>query len=473
MNYADLHLHISLKQYINGRKSIWESKPYKPGTKPGLAIKYDQSDIRSIIKSNVKLAVIALHPPEKILTAALFNEFIGKMFFGFKIGRVSKLYKIHKSYFAYLEHELQYILDGLNDDLNRKRKYSAILVRKEPDLKDESITKLVISIEGSHALASEVDPISQSLLYWSEILYNLDKIKNWDYPVFSLTLCHFAYNYLSGQSWGLPLPGSISGMDIPGIGMLYAKDQTINEYGFKLIEKALDNVHGRRIIIDLKHTHIVARYQYYKWLQNQKYKEKVPIIVSHAGLSGRKTYVEAIDVFSRPHEDKKDNYEEFYPWEINLCDDEIQKIYESEGMIGISLDQRILGADNQQFKHKILEHLANVGLPITQTSWHRVLFVANITRVVQIVGNKNGWNILCIGSDFDGGIDPIDCLPAVGCLEGFEQDLINCFDKLYLGKDYKKELFLDENLTLEKALRKVFYENLRDFIKKNYPKDKR
>ena len=75
--YADLHLHISLKHYVNKRKDIWDSKRFVKGKdKPirSTGLNYDQADIETLIDNNVKLVVIALHPVEKVVAKSLFKE---------------------------------------------------------------------------------------------------------------------------------------------------------------------------------------------------------------------------------------------------------------------------------------------------------------------------------------------------------------------------------------------------------------
>ena len=43
-------------------------------------------------------------------------------------------------------------------------------------------------------------------------LENLEKIKNWEYPAFTLALAHFSKNHLVDQSWSMPLPAAFRGL---------------------------------------------------------------------------------------------------------------------------------------------------------------------------------------------------------------------------------------------------------------------
>lgn len=475
--FADLHLHISLKHYVNKRKDIWDSKRFLKGKdKPirSTGLNYDQADIETLIDSDVKLALVALHPIEKIVSKSLFNLAIGRFFFGFKQKNIRRLYENNRSYFSVLTHELDYIAkkDGTYQDKLSKNGKEAIIVRKKGDLDNEDITKLIITIEGGHALANSSIYTAQRdfQTFEKDILDNLHKIKTtWPFPVFSLTLSHFTYNFLCGQSWAIPLPGIFRFTNIKALEDLFAKNQLITPAGFKIIEKALKNTEGEyRILIDVKHTHVVTRYLYYEYLKKQNLWGKVPIISSHTGVSGRKDYCDAFFIFPVNKKEDKDEFEKFNVWDINLCDEEIRFIIESKGLIGISLDQRILGAGNNDFKCLIRKTLKQRKIRNWKHWFHTAVFFENIAHIIH-VGGKEAWNHVCIGSDFDGIIDPIDSCPTAAYLKVLESELIQNIDKIYLGNDYKKELHLDDTFTISKALRKVFYENQQDFVRKNFP----
>jgi hypothetical protein len=108
-----------------------------------------------------------------------------------------------------------------------------------------------------------------------------------------------------------------------------------------------------------------ARKQYYDVLNNEYGSEKIPILVSHGGVTGvsyenmpvvkckcccRWTKVQYYqpDGLMGTH---------FNPWSINLYDEEIKKIVDSDGLIGLNLDKRILGA-RQKKRSELIEYFS-------------------------------------------------------------------------------------------------------------------
>ena len=145
----------------------------------------------------------------------------------------------------------------------------------------------------------------------------------------------------------------------------------ISERGYNdLGEKLIDRCIAEGIGIDLKHTSYVARFHILKKLkaENRKYR----LLASHCGVVGR-TLQQQLRSLSRD-EEKRDkrffqikkeadvwvqlDYQNsmsnaefshgaksttFNPITLNLLDDEIRMIFELGGLIGVSMDQRVLG----------------------------------------------------------------------------------------------------------------------------------
>lgn len=125
-------------------------------------------------------------------------------------------------------------------------------------------------------------------------------------------------------------------------------------------------VNGKKILLDVKHSSLVSRLQFYafrqKWLQEQhQHSKDFPILASHMGVTGisyRKIKESLLgedqvdpgcpDCRVVAYSQKKSKGKfgiEFNPSSINLYDEDIQEIVDSGGFIGISADRRILGAD--------------------------------------------------------------------------------------------------------------------------------
>lgn len=108
-----------------------------------------------------------------------------------------------------------------------------------------------------------------------------------------------------------------------------------------------------RVLIDIKHMSLKSRKQYYRMLEHEYRDKSVPIIASHVGVTGEsyerigvKRCIRRCNRVEVVHKKRPGLIEgtTFNPWSINLYDEEIKKIVESEGLIGLSLDARILGA---------------------------------------------------------------------------------------------------------------------------------
>jgi microsomal dipeptidase-like Zn-dependent dipeptidase len=221
-----------------------------------------------------------------------------------------------------------------------------------------------------------------------------------------------------------------------------------------------------RVLIDIKHMSLKARQDFYEYrkelVENRKSKEVLPpIIASHVGVTGY-SVSEWIDALNNAEKGKanvpvvkvKTEAREagqwgkiprsfhFNPWTINLMDDDIIEIAKSGGLIGVSLDARLLGFVSrakdlfsegvyeflsfEEFRHYFPYHNVK-GLPLesieagleselfpNKYESHMLVFCFNILHIVSVIENyvrlpedRSPWDFVCIGSDFDGLIDPL------------------------------------------------------------------
>ena len=106
----------------------------------------------------------------------------------------------------------------------------------------------------------------------------------------------------------------------------------------------------------------------------------------------------------------------FYPWGINFCDEEIGLIYESDGIIGLNLDSRLLGFTMSNYTHlykKYLRHkFADIygkenfnlsdGTVIRFDDYYQSEpLIRNMLRIIEVCGRNDStaWDHLAIGSD--------------------------------------------------------------------------
>ncbi len=223
------------------------------------------------------------------------------------------------------------------------------------------------------------------------------------------------------------------------------------DIGWKVIEELLDRSNGQApVFIDMKHMDINARLQYYAYISGRK--DKVPIIASHVAVSGKDTatakYTSLCPVY--------DVYEEvesttawyqsqftvpvkngqptrracldsnkvdvntinwFYPWGINLANEEIKIIYNSDGIIGIAMEERVLGTNRPNYKtdsftRRLTQFLDNekiTGSKDRETFISMLPFFKNLFYIVQHSGRSDAsaWDHVALGSDFDGIAKPV------------------------------------------------------------------
>ena len=326
----------------------------------------------------------------------------------------------------------------------------------------------------------------------------------------------------------------------------YSRDEYKTDIGYQVMHKLLDADHNflSPIYLDTKHMGIKTRFQYYAYIDSVN-KEKrlrgektIPIIASHIGLSGKKrpvavatalnplndSYNELIfgstfykiqlndnDLYWRSYthllkpEDRElffgdgvKNYPSgfnpfegyvnyntlgwFYPWGINYCDEEIRIIYESDGIIGLNLDRRILGFTMSNYTHRYKKFLRrkfvgifgeeNFALPdgtvIRFDDYYQSeALIRNILRVIEVCGRKNttAWDHLAIGSDYDGFIQPILPSPAAESIPAFHKKMVHFLNAFVEIHNQQSLLY---GLTAEQAMDKFFYTNGRDFILKYF-----
>lgn len=220
----------------------------------------------------------------------------------------------------------------------------------------------------------------------------------------------------------------------------------------------------------------------------------------------------------------------YYPWSINLFDEEIVEINKSDGIIGILLDPRQLGAFMPNYKNikkklgkkfeywksKVLDDAASL-LPydfrIGEGEINAIEYfkaeplIRNIFYIVQVIKNrklqedfykatgndvcktrerypeyiqdlifteKDPWKMVAIGGDFDGLIDPLDLSPTASYIPLLRKRMVIY---AYIFAQIHHLEFTDPLTgspyiqTLAESYQKMeqfFYSNGRDFILKYF-----
>ncbi|NMM47282.1 amidohydrolase family protein [Marinigracilibium pacificum] len=352
----------------------------------------------------------------------------------------------------------------------RRNKYSELLdaeatyaIPKNKNELNQFITEdkitMVLTIEGMHSLGTDEGDLEQ----WKK---NVDHVKKeWIHPIFFITFAHHFDNKLCGHAHSFP---KISEKLIDQSKNLNEK---FNEDGKVLLRKLLSidescnpaPSEGYRILIDVKHMAAKSREYYYEIVKECLNKnDQIPVIASHCGYSGRKTLKELIENQKK----ETDDYfvdDKYYAWNINVCDEDIEMIFETEGLFGLSFDQRIVGVPKKQ---------KETGGRNTITSlW------LNIKAVVDVIFNSSKtftkdksliWDRISLGSDYEGFIDPVNEYPTAIEYKNFKADLIDAIDNERISNGGSIYGLNSREMAI-KVVDNICYHNAANFVKKWYP----
>ncbi|MEX2591940.1 MAG: hypothetical protein WD426_04140 [Anditalea sp.] len=175
-------------------------------------------------------------------------------------------------------------------------------------------------------------------------------------------------------------------------------------------------------------------------------------------------------------------------------DEDIVEIINSNGLIGVSLDVRIVGWQNMLTKEDQMEYISvedfkyffpekfhqlDLLLPDEVESWlipireerHPLSLCFNILHIISVsklYSEKNPWDHVCIGSDFDGLINPI-----INCRNSTKShDLgpmllrwLPVAEEAYLKEKGGPKLLDNLDNKVELVVKKFLYDNGERFIK--------
>lgn len=338
---------------------------------------------------------------------------------------------------------------------------------------EEDLVIVVPTIEGINTITMEnVLNITDE----KTVFERIKEVKNWDPGVFFITLAHHFNNNVCAHAHSLP---KIAGNQKLNMNYLkgFGKKTGINELGYRIIEELLEieKVNGsyvdrentdQRILIDVKHMSASSRKNYYEQVvkpynDNPDNAKKIPVIASHVAYSGKKKLQEHIDNYSN----ENNKFDTFNDWNINVCDEDVAEILKSEGLIGISFDQRILGDKGADIH--ILKNMKQKELKIIAffNSFVAILHAAKETDKYVFDPNEyTVWDALCIGTDNDGFIDPIDDHTTAADFPEFGLD----FEKHLTAWNERKDFGIDTPEKIQQVMEKFTFKNAYNFLVKHY-----
>ena len=331
---------------------------------------------------------------------------------------------------------------------------------------DQEIT-MVITIEGAHALGTDrvksVQDISDRVQY----------IKNmWEFPVFFLTFAHHFDNHLCGHAHSIPGMGKVLMKQRPHM------NEGFRRNGHRIIREILglnskgdrDESLGYRILIDVKHMAARSRKEYYELVKSCLTKgDRIPVIGSHCGYSGIKSLQDHIDLEKLEKDDYTDPSGRFNAWNINLCDEDVELIVKTRGLIGLSFDQRILGITSTDIKEdKTRQNKRNS----IQLIWENIEgFVKSAYQNSNLTESEKSqiWKCLTIGTDFEGLIDPVNPYPTALSFESMANDLVEVIDVARKESTAHHLHHFKNKEEVSAWVNDFCYYNAESFLKENYP----
>ncbi len=465
--YIDLHCHSTLRPFgntfknddrynIKSKSSVWYYDKPSVADKfidieAGFA-KYSQADFTTASKGNVTVLGISLYSPEleffdNKLGDKDFDKWIENLITSYSKQRVAEITSPNYRYFDELQAQYKYleslhsktvVIDGVN--------HKFVMINKFDDFKDiktsgnEKILAVFVNIEGGHSLGSGQPNFENTEV---QILKNVDTIKKWKFKPVYLTLTHHFINKLAGHCRSLPDAVNFLAPQQPGM------NETIFPLGLKVIDKLLDNTNGKRILIDVKHLSIEGRKLYYELLQTKYANQNIPIIYSHGGLNGLKTFDDAWEIIPKT---------KFNNWDIGLFEEEVPIIAKSKGIIGLNMDERVMSSKKE------LEETKGNGSRFKMKTKFSKLIWNHIQRIAEILDEKAlpAWDFTSLGTDFDGQINAINGFWSLEYMNDLES-FLNVHAQNYMKTaNLKPQNMIPANDIIQKFM----YKNAEGFLKR-------
>ena len=438
------------------------------------------------------------------------------------------------SYWDLFTKELEYGMEAFKNQFPNFQ-----LLNENKPSPDEGKTGIVIAIEGAHAFMKNSGNAADNLL---EIRI---AAKEQGYCILYSTLTHLTC--IDEPNNQKELATFSYGMKMMKDEVFHPRGKGISDEGLKFIKSAYSTHNGLLpVLIDVKHASLLSRKQFYKFrkdnpelikINGSNFKE-IPIIASHCGVTGLSWNKFANEVLSvekeggvvalqiaRPKAGNNPRKAWFNPWSINLFDEDIQYIIKSGGLIGISIDQRVLGFEplfgkitggtslifgeeymskeefdmlgvevdelpkrmaahikglKEEQASQQLEKLLGIGEQDFNKRLHTWYFCYNLLHILKIGFDHykdqklntqdamdKAWEHVCIGSDFDGLIDPVNSFRKITEWNDFEKKLNKHLEdarNFYISIRNNTELPIEGKKGINQYIKQLMFENGKKFI---------
>ena len=463
-----------------------------------------QSNLVQMLQGEVNLAGVIIYPLESELAKAVMSK---KMVSKGKINLLDpvKLGNMRDggSYYQWTKQTMNHLLQHSQHPERNGQSFRFINSMREYNREDKTTVHGVLIFEGLHSFFH--DPFSPHAE--ADFHNNFEDFKlQFKTRILAVNLPHMQRVPFSGHAYG---------MQFLSPKMFVPESKGLPEAGRRLVEK----MHQESILIDIKHMSYHARTDL-RSLRNRKGWEDLPLLCTHAGVTGIPESARYKYLYSRPVQKhggwsirhvRPSGYipgTAFNVSSINLYDEEILRIIQSGGMIGISLDERIIGFPavvpdagsgrytyEEEYIAKAEEKIFFQGAPdiarispVTDFShildgdeaenlqqlpahYHLYYFLNQVLHILQIaelagIPSSKAMQHICIGSDLDGLINALDCCRDATELKGFKSALV---------KTLKNEPELLDNyqinrsrLDVDALFEYLFFESAFNFLNKHF-----
>lgn len=320
----------------------------------------------------------------------------------------------------------------------------------------------VMSIEGAHTFTMDCRDERRPD---DEIFSRIDTLKQLETPIFFLTLAHHFDNGICGHAHSMPDVVSVLADQRHRMHEGFEREGDI---GLRVVRRLLSldddlaDTGENRILLDCKHMSAKTRQEYYaeviepaNALLAKTRQPLLPVIFSHAAYSGVRS-LEAM-IRDAPREDDNWKIGPYYAWTLHCSDDDILMIHKTRGLFGVCFDQRVAGLSNSQKIHP--EQLHHV-------LFQQILGVVDVIMARDDLSNKEKariWDCICLGTDFDGLIDPVSAYPTALNLDDFAHDLRRDLEEIQHTRQIAK-------IGVDAIVDKIAYKNIADFTSVHLPR---
>ena len=482
-SYFDFHLHPSFKPFLSDDRPDHKPDCWRKMTNniPFIkAVLESQSCLDQMKKGNINLAVNACIAIEAPMTSSFLIRHVAPALTYLDPDMV--IIPTFNSYFENMLKEIEHLKKSQNHNPAEGQTFQILKSMKDFDPDQLNV---ILAIEGGHNLDNRHNVALDE---------KLAELKRGENRFLYLTLTHLSDFVTATHCYGMKLIKDAKPFMPQGVG--------IKEIGYKVIDTAFDeSIGGHKILIDIKHMSLVSRQQFYAY-RREKYPD-VPIIATHMGVTGisyKNTVIASY--FSEPPKRNGEFVEviydkprgigegsikktEFNPWSINLYDEEFAEIIDSDGLIGLSMDQRIMGASPSKgeiFSADELNHILQGFRNLDEISQHGEFtdegqdperpfnekkhlrhFCNNLLHIIKIAGER-AWDHVAIGSDFDGLVDAINVCRNCEEIPEFEDKVIEMLPKMMEEDDSHNY----DTSDIAGKVRKLMFENAKRFLDKYF-----